>query len=109
MILATTNRNSAIVQILLKNGAATEVKNAKGYTALLIASNAGLKDVVKALLTYGADVNAKLANGYAAIHLAAMNNHKGCVTELVSNGADVNARGQADITPLMGCCFFRAP
>ncbi|WP_341792850.1 MULTISPECIES: ankyrin repeat domain-containing protein [unclassified Rickettsia] len=48
-----------IAELLLKNGALTELTNASGYTPLQRAADEGHKEIVKLLLQYGADLNPK--------------------------------------------------
>ncbi|WP_342269572.1 ankyrin repeat domain-containing protein [Rickettsia endosymbiont of Orchestes rusci] len=48
-----------IAELLLKNGALTELTNASGYTPLQRAVDEGHKEIVKLLLQYGADLNPK--------------------------------------------------
>ena len=53
------NNYKDIVEILLKAGSNTEVRNSDGYTPLLFASLQGHIDIVKLLLAYGADIHKK--------------------------------------------------
>jgi len=76
------------VELLLESGrVAVNVKDEYGWTALMLASRNGHKEVVKLLLKKGADVNAKNKGGWTALMLATLYGHKEIVEILKSYGA----------------------
>uniref|UniRef100_UPI0021490572 ankyrin repeat domain-containing protein n=1 Tax=Endozoicomonas sp. ISHI1 TaxID=2825882 RepID=UPI0021490572 len=70
------------------------------FTALLLASSQGHKDVVKCLIEAEADLNALSDDGATPLFLAAQEHNTDCVELLINAGADINARTQYGITPL---------
>lgn len=58
----------ALVQLLLDNGADTEISSEHGITVLHEASASGAEEMVSLLLKYGANVNTKHVHGCTALH-----------------------------------------
>ncbi|KAL3088449.1 hypothetical protein niasHS_009900 [Heterodera schachtii] len=63
------------VDLLIKNGANVHHGDSTGATALMWASNVGLKDIVKRLLKAGARADQANKKGVTAIDIAARNGH----------------------------------
>jgi general secretion pathway protein A len=89
------------VEFLLAIGVSPDVKDTKGWTALMYAAWGGLADTVQVLLDRGANVNAKNDDGRTALMLAAMNGHAGIIQDLLNRGADVRAKDARGWTTLM--------
>jgi len=71
LFLAAGAGQTAIVSVLIENGAKVNVKQAaSGYTPLILASMGGFPDTVKLLLEHGADPNAKDSKGRTAMAVA---------------------------------------
>jgi uncharacterized protein len=88
--LAATNGSTAIVELLLKAGAAVNAANGNGTTPLMFAAAAGRIDAIRILLDSGADVNSRDANhGQTAAMFAAALNRAGAIRLLASRGADL--------------------
>ena len=87
------------VTALLEKGANPNFTDAKGYTALMLASWGGETKIVTALLKKGANPN--IANDYnnTALIIAAMRGHKELVAKLIAARANVNAdaSGKTDL------------
>jgi ankyrin repeat protein len=65
-------------------------KDNNGYTALMIASENGHKEVVELLLNKGANINYKNDDGYTALMLASAKGHKNIVELLLNKGAHID-------------------
>jgi uncharacterized protein len=102
---AAYNGNVDIVLRLLADGTQPDVRDEKGYTALLWASfRAAVTDqvpVIRALIQAGADPNAATNAGDAnCLIFAAQSGNEPAVAALIAGGADVNARADG-VTALM--------
>ena len=70
-------------------------------TALMDASNKGLKEKVGLLIAQGADVNARDIYGTTPLMNAARSGHSEIVQLLIANGADVHFKDDLGNTPLI--------
>jgi len=92
---------------LLRAGATVDAESKKGFTALIVASREGHRDVVVQLLDAGANVNAK---NNAAVANAFVHDHRNVVEVLLENGANPNTafvlpgRGRTATPMLMRAC-----
>jgi len=82
LIWAVVYRHSNVVEVLLKAGASTEVKDAHGNTALMWAAIYGDLGLVKQLLRAQADVETKSSCGKTAPMWAALYGRHDLVKEL---------------------------
>mmetsp|Transcript_80625 Transcript_80625/g.261254 ORF Transcript_80625/g.261254 Transcript_80625/m.261254 type:complete len:266 (-) Transcript_80625:76-873(-) len=69
-----------------------DVKDSRGYTALMIAAMKGHVAGVRLLAQYGADLNAADSRGWTATTHAAFNGQHGCLSLLAEGGADLDAK-----------------
>jgi len=60
-----------VVRLLLDKGAASEVKDAQGYTAMMWASSQGNADTVRLLVERGAAIETANTKGETALQLSA--------------------------------------
>jgi uncharacterized protein len=99
---AASKGHTAIVQVLLENGAEPDARDSGRQTALMMAAVCGHISTVHALLSKGVDVNAKIdaggESGWTALMEAAYHGHTDVVRALPASSADVNAR---DISPAL--------
>ena len=89
------------VTLLLEHGAAVNVRNAQGDTALVRSVSNG--DAVAVLLEWGADVNIAGANGWTPLHRTVVHgswNVTNTLTLLLQYGAEIEARDFSGRTPL---------
>lgn len=88
--LAAVERNIDIVELLIANGANSNVKDIQGYTPLHRAAFDGHKEIAELLIANGAELNVK--NGWHSTPLveAVLGNQVELVKLLISKGADVN-------------------
>ncbi len=89
--MAATNRNAALVVLLLERGANASGALPNGETAVMAAARAGDAESIKELLRAGADPNAREAKlGETALMWAAGEDHADAIRALVAGKADPN-------------------
>ena len=88
----------AAIKVLVRMGAALEIRNSSGQTPLDQAVGSGDINLVRFLLEAGAEVNATTSNG-SALHMACAYGHIQIVKLLLANGANPNAVDQDGRTP----------
>ncbi|KAG0467759.1 hypothetical protein HPP92_017087 [Vanilla planifolia] len=76
----------------METGAAVDVKDVWGWTALMRAAFKGKLEVIRVLLEKGAAVDSRDEEGYTALHCAAEGGHSEAVDFLLKRGADVDAK-----------------
>jgi ankyrin repeat protein len=115
LIQAAAANDTATVKMLLQKGQNAAMKNADGFTPLMLAAGHGNVELVKALIARGADVNAKSGPSYGppvkngtialgeltALAVAVTSGSAETVQLLLEAGADVNAMDIRGMTPLM--------
>jgi len=84
---ASIKGHTAIVALLVEEGADVEAKNNYGFTALILASFYGHTAIVALLVKKGADKEAKNIDGYTALILASRYGHTAIVALLKAKGA----------------------
>ena len=103
--LACQNGNTAMVELLLRQGADPNTALRGGETVLMTAARTGQAGPVQALLARGAVVDAKERRGQSALMWAAADGHAAVVELLLKAGADFRAAlPDSGFTPL----FFAA-
>ena len=70
LMLAANCGRVEVVRLLLRRGAATEIRNNRGQTALMAAAICGENEIVNLLLDNGAEVDAQDNDGETALTLA---------------------------------------
>lgn len=92
---------------LLQAGADLEAHNAKGHTALILASYNGNASTTALLLEQGAAVDAPdTGRGNTALMGVAFKGYESIVRHLVEAGADVDRRNNEGQTALMNATIF---
>jgi ankyrin repeat protein len=84
---AAAGGKTALVELLLQNGANANATQEGGWTALHAAAQSGNRGLVEILLANGADVNARAANNQAPLDLALQNGHQDIADLLDGLGA----------------------
>jgi ankyrin repeat protein len=89
---AARDRDAALVERLLRDGADANAANRYGVTPLQLAAENGDVAVMRALLAAGADANAVLPEGETVLMTAARTGVAEALTLLLEHGAAVDAR-----------------
>lgn len=111
-------RARAVLEVLLRMGAAPNARNAKGQTPLLLlvggradpgspCDPAQVAHLVALLLDFAADLDAQDERGVSALHACAIHGLLGCARQLLARGAERDARDglgrrPADLAELLG-------
>lgn len=93
--------DTAAVDLFLAAGMNPNVQDARGWTALLVAAQAGRDHIAQSLLDKGADVNAQSSDGSTALMAAAERAHRDTLNVLLARGADVNLANREGQTALL--------
>ncbi len=102
LALACQNGATAMVELLLAQGAGPNTTLRGGETALMTAARTGKAGPVMALLSRGARVDAKERRGQTALMWAAADGHAAVVELLLNAGADFRtALPDSGFTPLL--------
>ncbi|XP_051138215.1 protein VAPYRIN-like [Andrographis paniculata] len=88
------------LESMLEKGAATNLSDEYGWTALHVAAIKGNKNVVMSLIEFGADMECRDIEGHTPLHLAVEGGCIEVVEILINRGADLNAGTQKGATPL---------
>ena len=100
--VAVTGNNSAIVTLLIKNGADANSQDGDRMTPLHLAVQNKSEKVVETLLKAKAEVNVKNQFGNTPLHLAMTGDDMlGIVKQLIENGADINMMNATGEMPLL--------
>lgn len=87
-----TEEIDGVVQSLITKGVDLNAKDKNGYTALIMASFNGHKNVVMALIAAGVDVNVHDKKGCTALMAASQEGHTLIVDALIINNVNVNVK-----------------
>ena len=98
ILKASENNQFDKVKQLIRNGAAINVRDEDGNTALHKASFGGHYEIVKLLLENRAQVNCRNDRGLTPIYNAIMNGQHSCVVVLIQGGAEVNPMPFLDLS-----------
>lgn len=98
---AAESGQRAVLSTFLEAKISPELRNERGWTALMLASYYGHEQTVTLLLKHGASVHATDSGGNTALHWAAFNSHVNCARLLINYHADVDARNSFGWTPLL--------
>lgn len=100
MTAASTNRNPAVVTLLIRHGATVDAHDRNGQTALMLAAESNDQPaVVLALLAAGAQLEDRDALGRTALISAALSNASvDVVKALLKAGARVDVRDELDMS-----------
>lgn len=93
--------NLDLVKTLSENGLKNDLRNDKGWTALMAASESGEMLVVKYLLDTDANPNLRNSIGDTAMHRAAVRGNLEIIRTLHGAGAYPDLRNESGATPLM--------
>ncbi len=88
------------VKALLEGGAATNVRNDRGWTPLHMAVFFSHIDVTQVLLERRADVSARTEFGMTPLHYATQERNVEMVELLLKHGASASVKSKSGVTPL---------
>jgi ankyrin repeat protein len=103
---ALHGRHFQVADLLLRHGAAVDVRGLHGRTLLHRASMHGQVDVMRWLLNHGADVHSRQSDLWTPLHLAAANYQPEVVQVLLDHKADINSRNEEGNPPLHEAFFY---
>ena len=89
-----------MVDLLLRAGACTEIRDRAGFTALALAAIGGYPGIIKSLLQAGANVNTINKVGFSPLADASTHRWPDIVDELIKHGAYIETRDDGRYTPL---------
>lgn len=99
------------VKVFLKGAVDVNMKNERGWTALMFAARNGHLHIVKELLQHGVDVNVINSTGQTALDIALFWNHSDVARQLKSDSKDVcpdiNPRNYFSLNLLNRCADKR--
>lgn len=104
LIIAADRAHTAIVKLLLRNGASVSAVTNQGATALHSASLLGHGEVCQALIRAGSNLEARTTLGSTCLHLSAEHGHTRVVQLLLEAGESPNGRLPDGRTPLHIAC-----
>ena len=92
--VSAENPNAKVIDVLVRAGADTAVRDGYGQTVLMVAAKRGLaKEIIMSLLKAGADANVQDNSGLSALMLAARNHVcSDVIASLLRAGAEIGAR-----------------
>lgn len=101
--IASANGHEGIVRLLLKRGAALDIPNLYGWTALMQACRQGHENVVQLLLKNKADVNIKTTMGISALTVGVMGGNSKVVELLLEQNLVIDDAESVDYfcSPIM--------
>lgn len=95
---AVLNGQFYVSRMFLQDGADTEEKDSRGYTALLLAARRGLWEIADLLLEAGADPYPADDRGRTALHYAVAAGSSSTVKLLLQGGADPDRKDGAGLS-----------
>lgn len=101
LLLATVNRRSDLMYVLLENGADPNFVKEPGVTALGIACMFDDWSMIDLLITHGADVNYCAPNGESTLSMACAQGAVNAVQMLLTAKATPDVRDSKGVTPLL--------
>jgi ankyrin repeat protein len=90
-----------VAKCCLRRGANIDEADEDGWTALIIASRHGHKEIVEFLLNNGADINKANKGGHTALVYASIHGYKEIAELVLNKGADINKVDDDGWTALM--------
>lgn len=105
---AARNDVSVIETVVTKSFINPNLRNAKGWTAIVRAAKMGSAEAVEVLCILRADVNAVTKNGNSALHKAVKKGYVAIAKILIHFKANPNLQNAGGATPLMVGCVHNS-
>jgi ankyrin repeat protein len=110
MVATAESEDRVILQFLLQqDGIKVNQRNKDGFTALIMAAEAGHVAAVRLLLSHGADVGLADKEGFTPVFAAAARGHLRVQNELIQHGVDLTVTAELDFTLLMQAARSNQP
>jgi len=106
LMTACIHQKPEIVELLIKKGAALELKDDEGDTALVYAVIGGSSAIIEDLLNAGANINVKNNDGYTPLHKSCMLSNRDLVNLFIRRGANLEIKDDDGDTPLLTACAY---
>ncbi len=103
---AVRSTNISQLEILIKNGFSTDLRDDTGKTLLIYACEHGNSIAVNTLLKNGFDVNSQDLEGLTALYIAAKHRKYESVNMLLCAGANPNLKTKKGGTPIFLSAYF---
>ena len=100
LLLAATNGQQEVVNMLIEGGAKPDSKNEMGFTPLMAAAYSGSEAVARLLITKGVKIDAVDIYSYTALAYAAKRGNEDIVRPLLTRGAKSDIRTTVGKTAL---------
>jgi len=97
---ATSQGDEQMVELLVDQGAAVNIQNFVGETALFIAAARGFDKICTFLIENGGDSRFATLDGSTPMHIAAAGGHLEVIKTLINHGSYVNVIDEEGDTPL---------
>jgi ankyrin repeat protein len=91
----------SMIEYLIGKGADVDAQNAKGWSALNLASREGRATTVKVLIDHGADLESRADEGWTPLMSAAQKGSEPVIRLLFEAGADVHAKNDKGKTAVI--------
>lgn len=92
------------IHVFLSSGIDLEVKDERGWTALMIAAANGKEKLTQQLIHNGARLTSRDVNGFTPLHWAAFKGMTNIVELLLTKDVDIDSQSKFKWTPLMQAC-----
>jgi uncharacterized protein len=101
---AVESDSADAIHVFLSAGIDLEVKDERGWTALMIAAANGKEKLTHLLIHSGARLTSRDVNGFSPLHWAALKGMSENVKLIISKEANVDIQSKFKWTPLMQAC-----
>lgn len=105
LLFYASKNNLLGVDAMLRAGVKPNVKNAKGFSPLIMAASVGNTEMAATLVVFQSNINDVDAEGSTALLSAVKYGHAETAEELLARNADVNKQNKKGETPLFWAAY----